>query len=90
MPQNLLKMTKSKMKSYVDSVSLLYVRDNREVLSLFFFVSEYVYIRYENDHAKIFELFSVKKTIASRVLFIHPLIGFKGQRLDEQSAFFLS
>ena len=35
-PQNLLKMTKSEMKSYVDSVSLLYVRDNREVFSLFF------------------------------------------------------
>ena len=44
-PQNVLKMTKSEMKSYVDSVGLLYVRDNREVciivcmivfLSLFF------------------------------------------------------
>ena len=36
-PQILLKMTKSEMKSYVDSVRLLlYVRDNREVLSLFF------------------------------------------------------
>ena len=35
-PQNVLKMTKSEMKSYVDSVSPLYVRDNREVLSLFF------------------------------------------------------
>ena len=36
-PQKLSKMTKSEMKSYVDSVSLLYVRDNREVFSLFFF-----------------------------------------------------
>ena len=41
-PQCLLKITKSEMKSYVDSISLLYVRDNREVLSLFFF--EYGYI----------------------------------------------
>ena len=50
-------MTKSEMKSYVDSVSLLYVRDNREVLSLFCLV----YIRYENDYAKILELFYVSK-----------------------------
>ena len=35
-PQNLLRITKSEMKSYVDSVSLLYVCDNIEVLSLFF------------------------------------------------------
>ena len=59
-PQSLLKMTKSEMKSYVDSVSLLYVRDNREALSLFFWVWEYIF-DFANDHAKIFELFSVKK-----------------------------
>ena len=68
-------MTKSEMKSYVDSVSLLYVRDNREVLLLFFCVWEYI-LDIAIDHAKIFELFFVKKTIASRVFFIHPLIGF--------------
>ena len=42
-PQNFLKMTKSEMKSYVDSVSLIYVRDNREVLSWFFRVWKYIY-----------------------------------------------
>ena len=44
-PQNLLKLTKSVMKSSVDSVSLFYVRDNRVVSSWFFkYGNIYIYI----------------------------------------------
>ena len=84
-PQNLLKMTKSEMKSYVDIVSLLYVRDNREVFSLFF-LSIGIYIRYENDLAKILDLFSVKNKFLGFSLFIH-LSGSKGRDLTSSLLF---
>ena len=84
-PQNLLKMTKSEMKSYDDSVSLLYVRDNREVFSLFF-LSIGIYIRYENDLAKILDLFSVKNKFLGFSLFIH-LSGSKGRDLTSSLLF---